>query len=90
MQVKVSKKLMAAFAEQRKNPNYALAFILDSMDPNVCVECIKMVDVFSIDGETDCITIDAKNTKLLMQTYDEIDATIVERLLWIALLFPEI
>ena len=49
-----------------------------------------MVDVFSIDGETDCITIDAKNTKLLMQTYDEIDATIVERLLWIALLFPEI
>ena len=90
MQVKVSKKLMAAFAEQRKNPNYALAFILDSMDPNVCVECIKMVDVFSINGETDFITIDAKNTKLLMQTYDEIDAAIVERLLWIALLFPEI
>ena len=51
MQVKVSKKLIAAFAEQRKNPNYALSFILDSMDPNVCVEGIKMVDVFSIDGD---------------------------------------
>ena len=90
MQVQVSKKLIAAFAEQRKNLNYALSCVLDSIDPNVCVEGIKMVDVFSIDGETDCITIDAKNTKLLMQTYNEIDAAIVERLLWIALLFPEI
>ena len=90
MQVQVSKKLIAAFAEQCKNLNYALSFVLDSIDPNVCVEGIKMVDVFSIDGETDCITIDAKNTKLLMQTYNEIDTAIVERLLWIALLFPEI
>ena len=90
MQVQVSKKLIAEFAEQKKNPNYALSFILDSMNPDACVEGIKMVDVFSINGETEGFIIDAKNAKLLTQIYDEIDATIVERLLWIALLFPEI
>lgn len=90
MQVQVSKKLIAAFTEQRKNPNYALSFILDSMDPYACVEGLKLVDVFSFNGETEAITIDTKNVKLIQLTYGEVDAAVVEKLLWIALLFPEI
>ena len=90
MQVQVSKKLLAAFSEQKKNPNYALSFVLNSMDPDSCTEGLKLVDVFSFNSETEAINIDAKNVKLIQLTYDEVDTAIVERLLWIALLFPEI
>lgn len=36
MRFELSKKLISAYNENGKNPNYSLTFILNSVDPSTC------------------------------------------------------
>lgn len=89
MQFELSEKLIKNYSESSKNPNYSLTFLLNSLDPSTCVAGIKLVDVFSVQGNVIKYEIDEKNIKIIKTLFKEIDNTLIEKLLWIALLLPE-
>ena len=90
MQFELSEKLIRKYSESNKSPNYSLNFLLNSLEPTVCASVIKLVDVFSIQGNTTTYDVDEKNIKIIETLFKEFDSKLVEKLLWIALLFPEI
>lgn len=90
MIVEVNSKLVAMYKEHSKNPNYALSFILNSMDPDTCIEGIALVDGFTIPGESTGIEIDEKNARAIKSIFGAADSATVTKLLWVAMLFPEI
>lgn len=89
MQFELSEKLIKKYSEDSKNPNYSLTFLLNSLDPNTCVSAIKLVDVFNLQGNVITYEIDEKNIKIIKTLFKEIDNKLIEKLLWIALLLPE-
>ncbi len=89
MQFELSEKLIKKYSEDSKNPNYSLTFLLNSLDPNICVSAIKLVDVFNLQGNVITYEIDEKNIKIIKTLFKEIDNKLIEKLLWIALLLPE-
>lgn len=89
MQFELSEKLIKKYSEDSKNPNYSLTFLLNSLDPNICVSVIKLVDVFNLQGNVITYEIDEKNIKIIKTLFKEIDNKLIEKLLWIALLLPE-
>ena len=89
MQFEISEKLIKAYNENSKNPNYSLNFLLNSLDPSICISAIKLVDVFNIQGNTITYDVDEKNIKIIKILFKEINNNLIEKLLWIALLLPE-
>lgn len=89
MQFELSEKLIKKYSEDSKNPNYSLTFLLNSLDPNTCASAIKLVDVFNLQGNVITYEIDEKNIKIIKTLFKEIDNKLIEKLLWIALLLPE-
>ncbi len=90
MKLELNSKLINSYKEHGKNPNYALSFMLNSMDPKTCVEGIELVDTFSIAGDVVEFQIDDKNARAIKSIFGTVNAVIVTKLLWTALLFPEI
>ena len=90
MKLAVSTKLIESYKANGKNPNYSLSFLLNSVDPGVCAECIGLVDTFKLAGAAAEYEVDDKNVCVVQQLFGNVDSTTVERLLWVALLFPEI
>lgn len=86
----VSTKLIESYKANSKNPNYSLSFLLNSIDPNICADCLGLVETFKLDGVAVEYEIDDKNIRAMQQLFGNADSTTVERLLWVALLFPEI
>lgn len=89
MKLELSEKLIKKYTESNKNPNYSLTFLLNSLDPSVCVSAINLVDNFNIHGNTIMYDIDEKNIKIIKALFNITDNKLVEKLLWIALLLPE-
>lgn len=90
MKLTVSTKLIESYKANGKNPNYSLSFLLNSIDPSVCADGLGLVETFKLAGVAVEYEIDDKNIHSMQQLLGNADSTTVERLLWVALLFPEI
>lgn len=90
MKLTVSSKLIESYKANGKNPNYSLSFLLNSIDPSVCADGLGLVETFKLAGVAVEYEIDDKNIRAMQQLLGNADSTTVERLLWVALLFPEI
>ena len=90
MKLTVSTKLIESYKANGKNPNYSLSFLLNSIDPSVCADGLGFVETFKLAGVAVEYEIDDKNIRAMQQLLGNADSTTVERLLWVALLFPEI
>lgn len=90
MKLTVSTKLIDSYKANSKNPNYSLSFLLNSIDPSVCADGLGLVETFKLAGAAVEYEIDDKNIRVMQQLFGKADSTMVERLLWVALLFPEI
>lgn len=90
MKLTVSTKLIESYKANGKNPNYSLSFLLNSIDPSVCADGLGLVETFKLAGVAVEYEIDDKNIRAIQQLLGNADSTTVERLLWVALLFPEI
>lgn len=82
--------LIENYKANGKNPNYSLSFLLNSIDPCICADGLRLVETFKILGTTTDYEIDEKNIRAIQKLFGNTDLTTIERLLWIALLFPEI
>ena len=90
MTLSLNQKLIESYKANGKNPNYLLSFLLNSVDPSVCAKGIGLVDTFKLEGTVIDFEIDDKNILAIQQLFGKADIGTVERLLWVALLFPEI
>ena len=89
MRYEVSKKLISAYKENKKNPNYSLTFILNSVDPGTCAAGAELIDSFIISDDKVSFEIDDNNIRALKSLFGNADAILVEKMLWIAFMLPE-
>lgn len=90
MKLPMNSKLIDTYKKHNKNPNYSLSFLLSSVDPKTCVEVVTMVNTLTLAGEPIEFEIDEKNIRAMRNIFGNVDAALTEKLLWVALLFPEI
>lgn len=90
MKVFVSKNLNRAFSSAHKNLNYTLDFLLSSVDLDTCAECLKLIEQFKLSGDRVEVEIDESNIKTIKKIFGSTDISIIEQLLWVSILFPEI
>ena len=90
MRVKISKELKQLYDTSKKEPEYSLQFIADSMDPDCCAAVL--VQKFSISDDVCEIAISDHLVEVLKQELNlgEISNMLLEALLWVAILFPEV
>ncbi|MGN0179145.1 MAG: hypothetical protein ACI4DY_06865 [Monoglobaceae bacterium] len=89
MRLELSKKLISAYRENEKNPNYSLSFILNSVDPGTCASGADLIDSFIISDDKDSFEIDDNSIRVLKTLFGKVDAVLVEKMLWIAFMLPE-
>ena len=89
MRFELSKKLISAYNEDGKNPNYSLTFILNSVDPSTCAAGAELIDSFIISGDKVSFEIDDNNIRALKSLFGKADAALVEKMLWMAFMLPE-
>ena len=89
MHFELSKKLISAYNENGKNPNYSLTFVLNSVDPNTCLAGARLIDSFVISEDRVSYEIDDSNIRALKSLFGSVDAALVEKMLWMAFMLPE-
>lgn len=90
MNYQISKVLYNLYDEKVKNINYSLQQLLDSLDRGTSSEALSKISSKNSE-ETVNIMIDEVNLKKINLFWKkEINNEIIEILLWIAVMFPEV
>lgn len=89
MLFELSNKLISAYSDNGKNPNYSLTFILNSVDPSICAAGVALIDSFAISEEKVSFEIDDNNIYTLKSLFGGVDAPLIEKMLWMAFMLPE-
>ena len=90
MKLKINERLISSFKSMNKNPDYMLEFLLNSIDVDACRNAMELVEEFKLLGTMVEIEINENNISTASQLFGDCDSSTVEKLLWVALLFPEI
>ena len=89
MRFELSKKLISTYKENGKNPNYSLTCILNSVDPCTCAAGVTLIDRFVISEDKVSFEIDDNNIRALKSLFGSVDAALIEKMLWMAFMLPE-
>jgi len=90
MVIQIGKRLNDIYASSHKNFDYALDFVLSSIDVDCCKSALDAVEEFELIGEKTSANINEKTIEKINKTLGYSDDKTVERLLWMAVMFPEI
>lgn len=90
MEIKVSEELIIIYKKNNKNWNYAIDFLLNSIDPFCYKDTFKIFKELELEGEKINIEIITNVAERIKKDFDYIDSELVETLMWIALMFPEV
>lgn len=90
MRFELSKKLISAYKENGKNPNYSLTFIINSVDPYTCAEGATLIDNFVVSENKVSFEINDNNIHALKSLFGSVDAALIEKMLWMAFMLPEV
>ena len=91
MKVKVSNELSKIYKLSHKNWNYSLDLLLGSLDLKTCRQCVTIVDDFSLSGEKSEIEVDNPLVERVESLFaGSRDDLLIEKLLWMAAMLPEI
>ena len=90
MKVLISDSLKKVFLSSHKNFNYSLDFILSSLDLDTCSNGINLIDEFKLCGDKVEIEIDDSNIKIISKIFGNSESPLIEKLLWVSVMFPEI
>lgn len=86
----VSKEIIKIYRKHNKSEDYSLDFLLSSLDPECCAEAFALFDSLNIKGEKVEIDINESNLLEIKSLFSIIDNKLMEKLLFTAVLFPEI
>lgn len=90
MTVKIAKRINDIYLSKNKNVEYALDFLLSSIEVDCCKAAIDSVEEFAIIGEKTNIDISDKTVEIVNKVLGCSDEKTIEKLLWVAVMFPEI
>lgn len=90
MKAQISSDLLNIIQASHKNLNYSLNFLLSSIDSDTCAKCMHLVEEFKLSGDRTGVEIDNASIEIIQQVFHKVDNDIIERLLWVSMLFPEI
>lgn len=88
----VSKKIMTLYRSSKRNHDLALHTILNSFDPDTYETAFEIAGIEMNPCESEKIEIGEESYRLLTESFpkNRIDNMLINQLLWIAVLFPEI
>lgn len=86
----INLRLLKAYTDSKKNPNYQLDFLLNSIDMDSCNACLKLVEELKLLGDAQSFTLDENNARRIQTIFGCCDNSLIEQLLWVALMFPEV
>ena len=92
MEVKVSVSLQQIYKESRKNYDMALMTLLDSFDQKTFKKAIDIINPISLKGKVTTVKIGESAVNQIKDTFEceDVSAELINLLLWVAVLFPEI
>lgn len=90
MNIRIGKELSDEYISQRKNMNYALSFLLDSVDREATRKALKYMSISSFSQYSEVDIDDSIIEKIKKRIAIDADDSVIEKLLLIALLFPEV
>ena len=90
MKVLISEGLRNAFLSSHKNHNYSLSFLLNSIDLETCPKCMKLIKAFDLSGNRVEVEIDDSNVKVIQSVFGNTENALIEQLLWVSILLPEV
>ena len=90
MKYTISKNLLGMFSKSDKNLNYMLDYLLSAIDPHYCKDYFAILKKMDFDDEKVLIEISDSNIKYIKSLFGNITNELVERLIWISLLFQEV
>lgn len=92
METRISKELQKIYKDSHKNYDMALMRLLDSLDPEVFQRAFDIIKPISLKGEMVTIKIGDSVTEQIKDAFEceEVSENLINLLLWIAVLFPEI
>lgn len=90
MKFSVSKEIINVYRKHNKSEGYLLDFLLSSLDPECCAEAFALFDSLNTKGEKVEIDINESALSEIKSLFSTIDNKLIEKLLFAAVLFPEI
>ena len=92
MEVMISSDLQRIYKESHKNYDMAVMNLLDSFDSNVYTSAFEIITSFSCTGEHVAIKLGKSVVEQIKSAFEDKELTneLINTLLWIAVLFPEI
>ena len=92
MKIMVSQKIKELYTKSNKNTDYALSCIINSFDPECCERALHDVAEIKFNSEKTPIDVSERTIQEIKELLCESTITneVVEILLWITVLFPEI
>ena len=86
----INLRLLKAYTDSKKTPNYQLDFLLNSIDMDSCNACLKLVEELKLLGDAQSFTLDENKARRIQTIFGCCDNSLIEQLLWVALMFPEV
>lgn len=90
MQFNVSKELVDIYCRYGKNEGYMIDFLLSSLDHKCCADAFNLFDTLNMKGEKAEVDINESTVAEIYSIFGAVDDALVEKLLFAAVLFPEI
>ena len=90
MKFSVNKELIDIYRRHDKSEGYMLDFLLSSLDHKCCADAFSLFDTLNLKGEETEIEINESTVAEINSLFGTVDTTLIEKLLFTAVLFPEI
>ena len=90
MKYTVSNELVSMFKNTNKSINYMLDYLLSVIDPRNCKQYFKALTSLTFSCGKGEVQISDTNIKYIKSLFGYVNDELVERLLWVALLFQEV
>jgi len=90
MKYKVSKTIVDMYKQTNKNLNYMLDYLLSCIDPYHNKQSFQLVKKIVFDENKIEVEISEDNEKYIKSLFGVTNDELVERLLWVAVLFQEV
>ena len=90
MTVSINKALINIYHKHNKSEGYMLDFLLGSLDSKCCADVFNLFDSLNIKGEKVKVEINDSTVSEINSIFSNVDDKLIEKLLFAAVLFPEI
>lgn len=90
MKFLVSDEILSVYKKTNKNIDYMLDYLLSIIDFHNCKMYFEIIKEIKFNGSRIEIEVTDNNVKYIKNLFNKCDNELIEKLLWISVLFPEV